>query len=51
MGRFLDYILKRITVQTIYNGEILGFEIDGKRHLMVLRQLWTFGGELTQLYY
>jgi hypothetical protein len=25
----------------IYNGQILGFEIDGKRHLMVLRQLWT----------
>jgi hypothetical protein len=25
----------------IYNGQILGFEIDGKRHLMVLKQLWT----------
>jgi hypothetical protein len=27
----------------IYNGQILGFEIDGKRHLMVLAfgpQLW-----------
>jgi hypothetical protein len=35
----------------IYNGQIL--EIDGKRHLMVLRQLLdlNFGGELTQLYY
>jgi hypothetical protein len=37
----------------IYNGQILGFEIDGKRHLMVLRQLLdlNFGGELTQPYY
>jgi hypothetical protein len=37
----------------IYNGQILGFEIDGKRHLMVLKQLLdlNFGGELTQLYF
>jgi hypothetical protein len=25
----------------IYNGQILGFEIDGKRHLMVLSSFWT----------
>jgi hypothetical protein len=36
----------------IYNGQILGFEVDGKRHLMVLKQLLDLNfGELTQLYF
>jgi hypothetical protein len=51
----LDYILKQNYGPNldIYNGQILGFEIDGKKAFNGFKAALdlNFGGELTQLYY